>query len=162
MNLIKVLLVEDDPNWLKIFQILVGKETQEIFEYTHVVDLAFALTAIKDNQFNLIMLDLMLPDSQALNTIKVMTAQANVPIVIITTLDDEKLMQDAFMLGVEDYLIKDKYDIGIFLHVSHQAIKRFLAKNLHAFNVSIKSLLDNLQSLDVTLAQWQQKQSSHT
>src|SRR4051812_38598393 len=70
MSVTKVLLVEDEPNWLKIFEILVASHTNKFFDYVHGANLASAIEAIKTEQFGLILLDLMLPDSQPINTIQ--------------------------------------------------------------------------------------------
>jgi DNA-binding response OmpR family regulator len=153
----KVLIIEDDLNWLDIFYTLVGNDTKELFEYVHVGDLASALS-IKKDSFGLIILDLMLPDSEAENTIKTMTTQVNyIPIVVITTMDDEKLIQHAFDKGIDDYLVKDQYDTETFIHVCRQAIKRFVGRTVQGFDEDIKKLICHLQSVDANLEKWQQK-----
>ena len=152
MDRTKILFIEDDKNWLRIFQINVGEHTKNLFDYVCVDTLADAFSAIEKNKFGMILLDLMLPDSHATNTIEIMTEKVkNIPIIIITTLDDEKVMQDAFLLGVEDYLVKDKYNAEIFIHASRQAIKRFLAKE------TINEILAYLQEIDNNLEQWQKE-----
>ncbi len=157
MSITKVLIVEDDPNWLDIFYTLVGNDTKDLFEYTHAGDLRTALSAVKEGSFGLILLDLMLPDSEALGTIQAMTTQANcTPIVIITTLDDDKLIHNAFYEGVDDYLIKDQYDIKIFIHVCRQAIKRFFARMAQRMDENVKKIFNRLQSVDANLEKWQQ------
>ncbi len=155
MSPTKVLMVEDDYNWLKIFQILVGDKTKELFEYVHVSDLKTAIAVLQQDQFGMILLDLLLPDSYALNTIQVVTSAAKyIPIVIITTLDDEKLIHDAFVHGIEDYLVKDKYDVDTFIHACRRAIQRFCGKIAHAMSEDIKKLVDYLQNIDTKLENW--------
>lgn len=155
MSVTKVLIVEDDQNWLDIFFALVGDETKDLFEYVHVKDLATALSTAKKDSFGLILLDLMLPDSEAVNTIKTTTSQIQfVPIIVITTLDDEKLIQSAFNAGVDDYLIKDQYEIKGFIHVCRQSIRRFLGRMTH-FSEDVKKLLCHLETVDANLAKLQ-------
>ena len=50
----KVLLVEDDYNWLKIFNTLVGDLTPDLFDYTHAIDTSSAISLIKNNKFDLL------------------------------------------------------------------------------------------------------------
>ena len=157
MNLAKVLVVEDDSNWHNLFKIIVANNTSDIFDYVYVTDLKSAVNHVKiDPSLSLILLDLMLPDSSPLNTIQVMTSEAkNAPIVIMTTLDDEKLIADAFVLGVEDYLVKDKYNIGTFIHVCRQAIRRFAGRIVNSLEENIKKIISNLEFLDKKLESWQ-------
>lgn len=156
MKKTKVLLVEDDLNWLKIFHTLIGPSTDEFFEYVHVPDLASAVAAISTGDFGLILLDLMLPDSQALHTIQVVSGVAKpTPIIVLTTLDDTTIMSEGFKLGIEDYLVKDQYDVKTLVQVARRAINRATTQIEIAVNEDLKKLLANLRSLDKSLAEWQ-------
>lgn len=158
MDRIRVLIVEDDLNWLSIFYHLVGNATKELFEYTHVNSIKDALSAVINNSFELILLDLMLPDSEAVSTIQTMTTQINfIPIVITTTLDDESLMLNAFRHGVDNYLVKDQYEVKTFIHVCRQAIRRFSARMMDRLDENTKKILLTLQSIDNNLENWEQK-----
>lgn len=154
MSRTKILIVEDDIDWLQIFYSLVGDAMQDVFEYVHASDLTSALALAKMEKFGLILLDLMLPDSYAIETVETMISNVkHTPIIVITTLDDEKFMKSAFALGVENYLIKDQYNIEMFTHVSRQAIKNSMEKI--ALNSSLEQIYDNLKSMDSTLNQIQ-------
>lgn len=152
----KILVVEDDDNWKKIFKLLIEEKTTDLFEYSYVDSLAATLEAVKGNNYDLIILDLMLPDSHANNTIRTMSDEVKyIPIVIISTLDDEKLMQTAFLYGIEDYLVKDNYSVEVFRHVCTQAIKRFIGKSLsrvtHDILENLEKTLANLKSTEEQL-----------
>lgn len=156
----KVLMVEDDPNWLKIFQTLVGSATDELFDYVHVADLASAVQALRSTTFGLIFLDLMLPDSQGGNTIDVVRNEArDVPVIVITTLDDERLIQDAFKMGVDDYLVKDQYNSDVLVHVSRRALQKAMSKRQTGdMHEDMKTLLANMRALDERLEKWQNEE----
>lgn len=157
MRRTKVLIVEDDLSWLKIFHLLVGDSTQEMFEYIHVDSLQSAISILKSQEVGLVLLDLMLPDSHAKDTINAMGVHAHrVPIVIMTTLDDENLMSDAFKSGMEDYLIKDQYDLETFIHVTRQSIRRFIGHASGSFKKNIDETIKRLQSLDDKLQTMQE------
>lgn len=159
MDRTNVLVVEDDSNWLRIFQTIITERTAELFEYTYVTDLKSALSAIRTNQFGLIVLDLMLPDSHAMDTIKNVSEEVKnkIPIVIITTLDDEKLMANAFQHGIEDYMVKDQYDLETFVHVCRQAISRFFGKWSNSLQQDLAAIISTLQLLDTRLKKMQDK-----
>ena len=76
-----------------------------------------ALKKLKDNKYDVIILDLMLPEIDGLDTIvKVQSflqeQEENTPIIILTGLEDSKLGRKAFSLGVKEYLIKDELQIN--------------------------------------------------
>lgn len=148
----KVLVVEDDPVCIKIFKNIVESETKDIFDYLFIDNLTNALEIIKNNEIALILLDLMLTDSDAINTLQAMTSQVKTsPIVVLSTLDDENLIQQAFLYGVQDYLIKDKYDINMFTHVARQAIRRFVGKIEAETKRELEKIINNLKSIDKQL-----------
>lgn len=130
MQLLKVLVVEDNPGWLRIFQILVGELTSDLFEYVYVTTLADTLEAVEREEFKLILLDLMLPGSHATNTIQTMSPVAkNIPTVVITTIDDEKLLSFAAQNGLNHCLIKDQYNLKNFLSIIRLSVEKFLDKD---------------------------------
>ena len=76
-----------------------------------------ALEKLQDNYYDVIILDLMLPEIDGLETIKeiqsfLKSQQRNTPIIILTGLEDYKLGRKAFSLGVKDFLIKDELQIN--------------------------------------------------
>ena len=148
----KVLFVEDDANWVKIFNMLVGNSTANLFNYVYVESVAAALDALKKDTYELILLDLMLPDSGPTNTIESFSSVAKfTPVVIITTLDDEKLILTAFQNQIQDYLIKDQYDLKTFLHVCRRSVQRLIGRRSSEVQQGIDEIINNLKSLDTKL-----------
>ena len=79
------------------------------FEFTHVESLAEGLDCLRRERFDLLMLDLSLPDSSGRDTFLRARAEApDVPIVVLTGLGDESVGLEAVRHGIQDYLIKDQ------------------------------------------------------
>lgn len=149
MEKAKALLVEDDPNWRKIFGKLIADNIDNQFEFIYATDLASGIKLGQEHNVEIIFLDLILPDSDALNTIKVMTSTFEfVPIIIVSTLDDEMMMKTAFANGVEDYLVKDQYDPKTFFHISRQAIQRSIGKASVSLQKNFNEVINKLKSID--------------
>lgn len=126
---VKVLIIEDDNFWLKTFKLMIGNKVDSLFTFTEATTLDAALLLLKGQQYSLVLLDLFLPDSEPEATLKVFSAYADiVPIVVLTCLDDEKFIIDSFKHGVEDYILKDQYDLKTFTHVCLRAIQRFTGR----------------------------------
>ncbi|MGZ4034901.1 MAG: PAS domain-containing protein, partial [Bacteroidia bacterium] len=73
--------------------------------------LSKALELLENNSFNIIILDLSLPDSSGLSTFKKMYDHSpETPIIVLTGHQDESTGLNAMKLGAQDFLIKGKVD----------------------------------------------------
>jgi signal transduction histidine kinase len=110
--MISILLVEDnvaDANFVR--EILPPSS----YEITHVTSLLSLEEILVRNVYDVILLDLSLPDQQGLQTfIATMAAAPKIPIIILTGLDDEELAIQAVKRGAQDYIPKrDIYDSAL-------------------------------------------------
>ena len=87
---IRILLVEDDPDDVWVMRNLLGDRWDEPFEMVQVELLSAAIERSDEDRFDVILLDLTLPDSQGLETFFAMHAHAgDVPIVVLSGYNDE-------------------------------------------------------------------------
>jgi serine phosphatase RsbU (regulator of sigma subunit) len=122
---VKILLVEDDPDDVWILRSLLGDRWDGPLELIHVELLSSALEACRRDAFDVLLLDLSLPDSQGLETFLQLSAQAGeIPIVVLTGLDDEQTAIKAVQAGAQDYLIKGQLDDNLLLRALRYAIER--------------------------------------
>jgi len=122
---LKVLLVEDDQAFADILKIRLGHEKNPPLEITCLPTLQQAQEALAGKDWDLILLDLMLPDSSGIQTFTAIRAQArHTPIVIMSGLDSDDLAIDAVRKGAEDYLVKGELNSRLLLRVIHHAVDR--------------------------------------
>lgn len=122
---VKILLVEDDPDDVWIMQGLLGDRWDGPFQLTHAEMLEVALRHLENRQFDIVLLDLSLPDSQGLETFARMYCEApEVPIVVLTGNADETLGIRAVQSGAEDYLVKGQVDDAILIRSVRYAVER--------------------------------------
>jgi len=109
----KILLVEDNPADARLLLEMlaeVGSHASGI-ELVEVPRLAAAIQRLQDANFDLVLLDLSLPDSQGVATVdRVKDARPNVPIVVLTNQDDDNIAAEALRRGAQDHLVKDQID----------------------------------------------------
>ncbi|MBI5121512.1 MAG: PAS domain-containing protein [Rhodospirillales bacterium] len=106
-----VLLVEDNPGDARLVQMALGAETLVEFDIVHVDSLSRAKEQLQAGPVDAILLDLSLPDSFGMNTVRsVMEAAPMVPIVVLTGLDDAEVGYKAVKEGAQDYLVKGHTD----------------------------------------------------
>lgn len=126
---LKVLLVEDDQEFANILRIRLSKETDPPIEVTCLATLRQALEALAEKTWDLILLDLMLPDSSGIQTFVDLRVRArHTPVVIMSGLDSDELAIDAVRKGAEDYLVKGEIDSRLLLRILHHAIDRHRIK----------------------------------
>ncbi len=102
-SLISVLLFEDNPIHARLLQSLLKPE----FAVEAVDNLAAGLARLAAGGIDAVLLDLVLPDSQELATFeRVKATVPNIPVLVLTGLDDEVLAAEAVAAGARDYLIK--------------------------------------------------------
>ena len=151
MNLegIRVLLVEDNPGDARLFQELVRDTGAGRLQLEHVNRLATAFDRLSNGHFDVVLLDLSLPDEQGLATLTRTHAHApSVPIVVLTGLDDEALAVKAVRAGAQDYLVKGRVDGDLLVRSMRYAAER--ARSVEALErreEHYRSLIEN--SLDL-------------
>lgn len=124
-KVINILVIEDNPADRRFIELSLTKGVQaSTFAIKTADRLADGLESLSKGNFDLLLLDLGLPDSQGLETIdKVREANANIPIVVLTGLDKEDAGIDAIKRGAMDYVIKPfspsglRTRIGIVLQI---------------------------------------------
>ncbi len=125
----KILLVEDDQEFAELLKIRLSQEKNPRLEITCLPSLQQALESLGEKTWDLILLDLMLPDSSGIETFITLRAQArHTPVVILSGLDNDQLAIDAVRKGAEDYLVKGEIDSRLILRVIHHALDRHRIK----------------------------------
>jgi PAS domain S-box-containing protein len=95
------------------------------FALTNVETLGEALKCISENEFDLVLLDLNLPDSKELNTLDAVRKKTHsIPIVVITALSDEGLALEAMKRGAEGFLVKGQMGVNALLQAIFFAVER--------------------------------------
>jgi diguanylate cyclase (GGDEF)-like protein len=106
-----VLLVEDNPGDARLVVELLSEATGDAFRVVHVEQLADARQEVMESGTGCVLLDLSLPDAARLEALMQLRAAApDVPIVILSGLQDELLAVKAVQEGAQDYLVKGRVD----------------------------------------------------
>ena len=125
---ISILLVEDDPIHARLAQAALEPPPAG-YDWTlaHVETLA-AACALGDPP-DLVLLDLTLPDSQGLDTLRRLRERfAFVPVVLLTAVDDEEIEASALSAGAQDFLGKDELTPRTLRRVVRYAMERHRAQ----------------------------------
>ncbi|MGB3533094.1 MAG: ATP-binding protein [Microcoleaceae cyanobacterium] len=158
--LINVLLVEDNSYDACLIQERLKKSHTTQFKITHVASLNKAIEYLPLNFFDIILLDLSLPDSEGLETLVAIEQQANhIPIIVLTGLNDDELALEAVRQGAQDYLRKGLIISEVLIHALRSAIERKRTqeklkqqkKQLEIANQILKQRTQKLEALNAEL-----------
>jgi signal transduction histidine kinase len=128
---IKILLIEDDVVEARLIQEILKNFDLNRFSLAHVKRLQAGLERLRQEQFDLILLDLTLPDSQGLASVEILVQSfAHVPIVVLTNTNDNQLAVAAVRQGAQDYLVKRNINIDVLVRSIQYAIERQKASDL--------------------------------
>jgi PAS domain S-box-containing protein len=122
---LKILLVEDSDSDATLLQEEVLQSDTGDHKIQVVGSLKQAINIFDDDYFDAALLDLNLPDSSGLDTVRYLrSVQPDVPIVVLTGYEDEKTGIEAVRMGAQDYLVKGKSDGRLIARAVRYAIER--------------------------------------
>jgi two-component system sensor histidine kinase UhpB len=147
--LIKILLIEDNPGDARLIkEYLSDVKNQKI--HLAISDRLSGGIEILENEFiDIILLDLKLPDSEGLGSFdKIFSVAPNIPVIVLTGLNDETTAIKAVKMGAQDYLVKDKVEADLLIRSIRYAIERKRSEEEHQ-----KLLEQRIRSLAIIEAQ---------
>lgn len=126
---VRILLIEDNPDDVFFLRMVLHKADGTTFNIEPVDDLATGIERVKQSNVDVVLLDLTLPDSVGLDTFKAIKAHAReVPIIVLSGVDDETIAVNAVHAGAEDYLVKGRVDSQLITRAIIYAIERTEAR----------------------------------
>ncbi|MCL4294134.1 MAG: response regulator [Anaerolineae bacterium] len=123
---IRILLIEDNLGDARLLRELMAEVEGVHFQLIHVDRLSAGLTCLGEGDVDVVLLDLSLPDSQGPDTLtRLQSSAPDVPVVVLTGLEDETLGMALVQAGAQDYLVKGQVtDARLLLRSVRYAIER--------------------------------------
>lgn len=149
---LRVLLVEDDPADAG----LAMRALRSASKFpAHAANLSEALARLNESPFDAVLLDLGLPESQELETLrKVLCAAPNAAVVVFTGHDDPDFAERAIQNGAQDYLVKDQLDSAALTSALRRAITRKqLEERARLADRRIRNIIDMANDAIIVVAQ---------
>ncbi len=141
---VKILLIEDNIAEARLLQEYLHQAESKQFLLVHVKRLREALSELSHTSYDVILLDLTLPDSQGLSSLSLLIKQdPSVPIVVLTNTNDEDLAIEAVRQGAQDYLVKRQVNVHVLVRALCYAIERKQAlETLRILNKSLENRVE--------------------
>ncbi len=146
---IRVLLVEDEPLYAKLVMHRLTSFSAMPMRPAHVSSLTDATSHLSATRVDVVLLDLMLPESCGIDTlVRVREVAPHVPVVVLTGHGVDDLISEALRNGAQDYLIKGN-DEGLVVRSIRYAIERCRAReDLEKSQASLRQTQAQLLQID--------------
>ncbi|MFT5207867.1 MAG: CheY-like chemotaxis protein/nitrogen-specific signal transduction histidine kinase [Candidatus Omnitrophota bacterium] len=171
LQLVRTLIVNDYSDSASFLKALLNTSATFKFDVDRANSLSMALDAIGSKEYDVILLDIYLPDSIGINTVKtVFDAAPHMPIIAITSIDSEQFAADVLSGGAEDYLVKGNFDDSSLLRsirysierkkhrISSEATSDFLAHLSHEARNSLSTIVGMTEILTEIVKTSEQRQ----
>jgi len=143
---ITILLIEDNPGDARLIREMLAEAQGVHVTLQWTGHLADGLRLLSEGPFDVILLDLSLPDSAGIETFEAVRDRApNTPVIILTGLDDESVATRAAREGAQDYLPKGSLGSTLLARAIKYAIERSkIEKALRDSETQHRSTLDSM------------------
>ena len=122
---INVLLIEDNPADAKLVEIYLNESSMMIPNITRVVELKKGLLIMEEQDFDIVLLDLTLPDSTGFSTVQTLLEEfPTQSVIVMTGLDDETVALNSVKAGAQDFIVKGQFDSNLLSRTIIYAIER--------------------------------------
>lgn len=150
---VRVLVIEDNPADADLLTEFLSASDPQNWCLVWVKSLKQGIEQAQDQLFDLVLLDLSLPDSFGLDTIvRFRAAYPDMPIVVLTGLDDEATGLEALRQGAQDYLVKGEFNDHLLKRVIYYGLERSqLQRVMQQQSAAISASLDGIAMLNADL-----------
>lgn len=121
----RILLIEDDSDYAYILRRMLTQRGGSALPLEHVDRLEDGISRMEEGGIDAVLLDLDLPDSFGIDTFLAVHNRApEIPVVVLTGLDDETVAVGAVRKGAQDYLVKGDFEGQLLVRAIRYAIER--------------------------------------
>ena len=148
-EIIRVLLIEDNPRYDSTVRIMLDTVRGTRFDVVRVKGLPEGLQHLDKGGVDVVLLDRTVPNSQGVNIIDKIYVQApHVPIIVLTSTEDDELTVEAVQKGAQDYLVKEQVDDTLLAHTIHYAIeKKRIENKLTKYRMHLEKFAERTETL---------------
>lgn len=120
-----ILLVEDNPGDARLLELKLHDASDQDFVLEKAERLSAGMETLQRGKIDAVLLDLGLPDSQGIDTVRVVLRQfPKIPVIVLTGRKDDELATQSVREGAQDYLAKEDLPGGVLVRALRHAIER--------------------------------------
>lgn len=125
MSRARILLVEDEPGYARFLREVLREAVHDEHHVTSIGSLDQAVQLLRSEPFDIVLLDLGLPDADGTEALTAVSAAAPaVPIVVLSALNDVEVAIESMRLGAQEYMVKGQSEHLLLPRAMRYAIER--------------------------------------
>ena len=146
---LRILIIEDNPGDADLIKEMLSGQEARNFYLAESPDLGKAMSRLEEDIFDLILLDLNLPDSEGIESVKTLYLTFPfIPIIVLSGMAEEEVALSALEHGAQDYLIKGQISESLLLRSIRYSVERHNAEiALRESEERFRLLAENAQDL---------------
>jgi PAS domain S-box-containing protein len=155
-NATRILLIEDNPGDARLMQEMLAEASHARFNLGWSDTLSSGLERLAQEEIDLLLLDLSLPESTGINTVVTCIQRApDLPIIVLTGTDDEALAVRAVQMGAQDYLVKGSVHGDLLRRAIRYALERHrMAREREDHICALRTSEARYRQLVDTMSDW--------
>jgi len=152
---VKVLMVEDNINYGRLIKKNLQSLKNEKFDVILSNSLKEGLQELAIKDIDIVLLDLNLPDSYQIDTfLKIKNNSPNVPVIILTSMDNEEIAIKSIQMGAQDYILKNMINTEIIVKSIYYSLERSkITRELEIQKINVEKAYSELRSQSAQLIQ---------
>jgi DNA-binding response OmpR family regulator len=120
-----ILLIEDNPADARLVEIYLNESGLLIPKISRVTELKKGLLMLEESDFDVVLLDLTLPDSSGFDTVKtILNEFPGQTVIVMTGLEDDTVAINSVKAGAQDFIVKGQFDSNLLSRTITYAIER--------------------------------------
>lgn len=150
---VSMLLIEDSRTYAEAVQMWLADAPEARYQITHVVSLARALALLRENLYDIVLLDLILENGQGVVLVNKVREilDDDKPLVVFTSMEDEKVEEDAIKASASEFFFKRDLETGNEPRCLQRIIRvararHWSARFCEARNKPAKELAESIQN----------------
>lgn len=138
---LKILLVDDDADTRQLITVILERAGYTVQSTGHGQS---AILLLGHEKIDLVLLDIMIPDVDGLSVLEAIRKVSKAPVLMITALSDARIMEQSYLMGADDYIVKP--------FSSHKLLERIdrLARQVTSSAEDLNTAWEETYQLDVT------------
>ena len=143
----KILVIEDE---LAIAEIILAFLQAAGYETDRAADGMEGLNKFRNEKFDLILLDILLPKLSGYKVLEAVRRESDVPVIMLTALDDEESQMKGFVLQADDYITKP-FSMPLVLKRIEAVLRRTNGQDMKESFLCYKGLRMDAEGYDITV-----------
>jgi len=140
---VNALLIEHDEAAASLIRSMLKNSRDPLFAVLHVDTLSGGLNELRQRSFDVVLVDLALPDCQGLDTALAVQDCSQSPVIVLASINDDGITTQSFEMGIQDYLFKEELNSSLLIRsIQYSMYRKRLSDQLQQSEERLRATLE--------------------